>query len=167
MKIYNVLFLCTGNSARSIMAEALLNARGNGRFRAHSAGSFPKGQVHPLAVETLARRGIPTDGLRSKSWNEFAVGDPPPIDFVFTVCDNAASEVCPVWPGHPATAHWSVPDPAAEEGPDEVKRAAFVAAFDALTLRIAALLDLQTDELDRGTLEARLREIGMTAESAS
>src|SRR5512134_1660508 len=136
-KIYNVLFLCTGNSARSIMSEALLNRRGGGRFRAFSAGSHPAGRVSPFAIDLLQRSGIPTEGLRSKSWDEFAVPDAPRLDFVFTVCDNAAGEVCPLWPGQPVTAHWGVPDPAAVEGSDAARRKAFEAAFrslDQLTL---------------------------------
>ena len=121
MDSYNVLFLCTGNSARSIMAEALLNYWGKGRFHAFSAGSFPKGEVHPLAIATLERSQLPTDQLRSKSWNEFSSPDAPPMQFVFTVCDNAAAEVCPVWPGQPMTAHWGIEDPAAAVGSDEDK----------------------------------------------
>lgn len=162
MKPRTVLFLCTGNSARSIIAEALLNQRGGGRFIAHSAGSFPKGQVHALALETLERRGVPTGGLRSKSWNEFAATGAPPVDFVFTVCDNAAAEVCPVWPGRPATAHWGIPDPAAVEGSDEVRRAAFATVFDQLAARIDAFVAIRMEELDRPALERALREIGKT-----
>jgi len=138
--IYNVLFLCTGNSARSIMAEALLNYWGQGRFRAFSAGSFPKGAVHPLAIETLQRNRLPTDHLRSKSWNEFAAPNAPEMDFVITVCDNAAGEVCPLWQGHPAFDHWSIEDPAAATGSDELKRRAFTKAFHELKSRIDALL---------------------------
>ena len=139
-KIYNVLFLCTGNSARSIMAEAMLNELGRGRFRAYSAGSHPTGQVNPLAVETLASAGMPTAGLRSKSWDEFARPGAPQMDFILTVCDNAAAEACPVWPGKPITAHWGVPDPAAVEGPDEAKRAAFRSAAATLRRRIELLV---------------------------
>ena len=133
---WNVLFLCTGNSARSIMAESLLNSRGAGRFRAFSAGSHPKGQVHPLALETLTRHHLPTEHLRSKSWNEFAGADVPPLHFIVTVCDRAAQEICPVWPGHPTTAHWSISDPAAVEGTEDDKRRAFEAVFRELENRI-------------------------------
>jgi protein-tyrosine-phosphatase len=136
----NVLFLCTGNSARSIMAEALLNHLGNGRVRAFSAGSQPKDEVHPLAIETLARFHVPAGAPRSKSWKEFAGADAPQMDFIFTVCDNAAREACPIWPGHPATAHWSTPDPAAVGGSDEQKRRAFDDAFRALEARIKTFL---------------------------
>lgn len=134
----NVLFLCTGNSARSILAEALLNddAIGGGRFRGYSAGSQPKGTVHPLALDTLKENGLPTEGLRSKSWQEFAAADAPRMDFIFTVCDNAAAEACPLWPGHPVTAHWGLPDPAAVEGSDEEKRRAFKDTFTELRRRI-------------------------------
>jgi arsenate reductase len=128
-KIYNVLFVCTGNSARSILAEGLMNTLGAGRFKAYSAGSHPKGEVHPLALQTLASHHIATDGLRSKAWDEFAQPGAPALDFVFTVCDQAAGEVCPVWPGQPMTAHWGQPDPAAVEGSDEVKARAFRDAF--------------------------------------
>src|SRR5882672_8363652 len=134
-KVYNVLFLCTGNSARSILAEAYLNAKGNGRFRAYSAGSHPAGMVNPFALELLRKNRIATEGLRSKNWSEFAVPGAPAMDFVFTVCDAAAAEVCPVWPGHPITAHWGVPDPAAVAGTDEEKRRAFKDAFTALSRR--------------------------------
>ena len=134
--VRNVLFLCTGNSARSIMAETLLNHLGQGRFRAHSAGSFPKGQVHALALETLRRHELPTDGLRSKSWNAFASPDAPAMDFVITVCDNAAAEVCPVWPGGPVKMHWSIADPAAATGTEEERARAFTSAFNELDARI-------------------------------
>jgi len=140
MPTYNVLFLCTGNSARSIMAEALLNYWGQGRFRAFSAGSLPKGEVHPLAIETLKRNRLPTDHLRSKSWNEFSGADAPEMQFVITVCDNAAAEVCPVWPGHPATDHWSIEDPAAATGNQDLRIRAFAQAFRELESRIEALL---------------------------
>jgi len=136
----NVLFLCTGNSARSILAEALLNHLGAGRFRGYSAGSFPKGAVHPLALEVLRFHHVPTDGLRSKSWDEFAAPAAPGMDLIFTVCDNAAKEICPVWPGHPVTAHWSIEDPAAVEGTDLMKRQAFAQVFQALSARIRNLL---------------------------
>ena len=134
----NVLFLCTGNSARSILAEALLNDRaiGGGRFRGYSAGSQPRGTVHPLALDTLQENGLPVEGLRSKSWQEFAGPDAPKMDFIFTVCDNAAAEACPIWPGHPVTGHWGLPDPAAVEGSDEDKRRAFRETFAELRRRI-------------------------------
>jgi arsenate reductase (thioredoxin) len=141
-KIYNVLFLCTGNSARSIMAEALLNHLAGDRFKGFSAGSFPKGQVHPLALETLAANHLPTGGYRSKSWDEFAAPGAPTMDFIFTVCDQAAAEVCPMWPGHPTTAHWGIPDPAAVTGSDEVRRRAFREAFLALQRRIELFANL-------------------------
>ena len=135
-----VLFLCTGNSARSIMAEALVNARGAGRFRAFSAGSHPKGQVHRMALETLRRHDVPVDGLRSKSWNEFAAPDAPVVDLVVTVCDHAAAEICPIWPGHPTKVHWSIADPASAEGTEGDRDRAFEDAYQALEARIAALL---------------------------
>ncbi|MEO3384650.1 arsenate reductase ArsC [Mesorhizobium sp. CAU 1741] len=158
-KIYNVLFLCTGNSARSIMAEALLNHIGEGRFRAYSAGSQPKGEVHRLALETLAHFDFLIDGLRSKSWDEFAVPGAPQMDFVFTVCDNAAGESCPVWPGQPMTAHWGIEDPAAVE-PETEQRVAFVQALRYLRNRITAFTALPVASLDRASLTARLSEIG-------
>lgn len=162
MDSFNVLFLCTGNSARSILAEAALNQLGHasGRFKAFSAGSHPKGQVHPLALEILARNRIPTDGLRSKSWDEFERADAPPLDFVFTVCDNAAAEVCPLWPGQPMTAHWGVPDPAAVEGTDDEKRRAFAEALVSLKRRIDLFASLPLDKLSKLTLRDRLDEIG-------
>jgi len=165
MDSYNVLFLCTGNSARSIMAEALLNYWGKGRFHAYSAGSYPKGQVHPLAIETLQRNRLPTDHLRSKSWNEFSKAGAPPLQFVFTVCDNAAAEVCPIWPGQPLTAHWGVADPAAVEGTEDEKRRAFNNAFRELDARIKLFTSLRIDMLDRMALERQLREIGKTSAS--
>ena len=137
---YNVLFLCTGNSARSILAECVLNRLGQGRFKAFSAGSFPKGEVHPFALELLRRQNYATERLRSKSWNEFAGPGVEPLDFVCTVCDNAAGEVCPLWPGRPIKAHWGVPDPAAVQGSDEKKRGAFGSAFIQLSGRIDAFL---------------------------
>jgi arsenate reductase len=157
---YNVLFLCTGNSARSIMAEVLLNHWGKGRFRALSAGSHPKREVHPLALEVLRRTHMPTVGLRSKSWDEFATPDAPPLDFVFTVCDNAAREVCPIWPGQPMTAHWGIADPAAVEGSDEAKLRAFQVAFRELDTRIKIFTSLRLDMLDEMSLQRRLNEIG-------
>jgi protein-tyrosine-phosphatase len=163
-EVCNVLFLCTGNSARSILAEALLERDGEGRFRAFSAGSFPKGEVHPAALEVLAERCFDTGGLRSKSWDEFAGPDAPEIDFILTVCDNAAGEACPVWPGKPMTAHWGIEDPAVVEGPGQ--RDAFRRAFDALQRRISLLLALPLDGLDRDTVQRRLREIGEIADEA-
>lgn len=160
MRIYNVLFLCTGNSARSIMAEALLNALGGGRFRAFSAGSHPAGFVHPLALAQLAQEGLPTEGLASKSWEEFAKPDAPPIDFVITVCDRAAGEVCPVFPGQPITAHWGVPDPAAVTGSEEAKRLAFANAFALLKRRIALFVNLHPESLERLALEQQVRALG-------
>lgn len=156
--VRNVLFLCTGNSARSILAEALLNREGQGRFRAFSAGSFPRGEVHPMALEILARHGFSTEGLRSKSWDEFAAPGAPMLDFVFTVCDNAAGEVCPIWPGQPMTAHWGIEDPAAVEG--EEQRAAFEQAMRFLNNRISLFLALPMESLDRISLARRLRDIG-------
>jgi arsenate reductase (thioredoxin) len=167
MTPYNVLFLCTGNSARSIMAEALLNFWGKGRFHAYSAGSDPKERVHPLAFETLQRNHLPIEGLRSKSWKEFGGTGAPPLQFVFTVCDNAAAEVCPVWPGQPMTAHWGVTDPAAAEGTDADKRRAFNTAFRELDARIKIFTSLRIDMLDRMALERQLREIGKTSASTS
>ena len=157
---YNVLFLCTGNSARSILSEVLLNASGAGRFRGFSAGSHPAGQVNPLARELLETNGLPTEGLRSKSWDEFARPGAPALDFVITVCDNAAGEVCPVWPGKPITAHWGVADPAAVQGTDEQKRRAFREAFVVLQRRIGLLVNLPVKTLERLSLQSRLREIG-------
>jgi arsenate reductase (thioredoxin) len=154
----NVLFLCTGNSARSILAEALLNRLGDGRFRAFSAGSFPKGEVHPAALELLQDSGFTTDGLRSKSWDEFARADVPPIDIIFTVCDNAAGETCPIWPGHPVSAHWGIEDPATVKG--DGQREAFALAYRRLRDRIVKFLALPFDSLDGPALQQRLREIG-------
>jgi arsenate reductase (thioredoxin) len=165
-RIYNVLFLCTGNSARSILAESLLNTLGRGKFRAFSAGSFPKGQVHPLAIGLLQRMNYPSENLRSKSWDEFATPGAPPIDLIFTVCDNAAGEICPVWPGKPLTAHWGIADPAAVEGTDADKALAFRRAFRELETRIKLLTSLPIDSLDRMTLQARLHEIGKTGSAA-
>lgn len=160
---YNVLFLCTGNSARSIMAESILRSEGAGRFRAFSAGSDPKPTVHPLAIATLERAGYPTDGLRSKSWEEFAAPAAPAMDFVFTVCDNAAGETCLIWPGRPRTVHWGIEDPAAVDGSDSEKRAAFTQALQHLKRRIAAFTGLPLASLDPLTIQARLVEIGREA----
>jgi arsenate reductase len=157
---YNVLFLCTGNSARSIMAEALLNKIGGGRFHAYSAGSHPRGEVHPVAFDTLRRAGLSTDGLCSKSWDEFGKPGVPPLDFVFTVCDNAAKEVCPVWPGQPMTAHWGLEDPAAVAGTEEDQRRAFNLAFRALEARLRIFTSLRTEALDRLALQRELDRIG-------
>jgi arsenate reductase len=157
---YNVLFLCTGNSARSILAEAILNHLGKGRFAAHSAGSFPTGKVNPYSLETLEGLGLPNAGYRSKSWDEFAAPGAPPIDFIFTVCDNAAGEACPVWPGKPVTAHWGVPDPAAVEGTDAQKRDAFRATATALRRRIELFLALPIEKLDANSLRTKLQAIG-------
>jgi arsenate reductase (thioredoxin) len=165
MEPYNVLFLCTGNSARSIMAEALLNFRGNGRFRAFSAGSHPKGQVHPLTLETLERTHLAAEGARSKSWDEFAKAGAPKLDFVFTVCGNAAKEQCPHWPGQPMTAHWGVDDPAAVEGTPEEQRRAFQRALGELDARVKLLVNLPIASLDQMALQERLRAIGRTPAS--
>ena len=158
--IYNVLFLCTGNTARSIVAESILRKDGARRFRAFSAGSHPKGVVNPVALRILEHYGFPTEGLRSKSWNEFATPDAPPLDFVFTVCDNAAGEVCPVWPGQPMTAHWGIEDPAAVEGSDLEKERAFVLALRYLRNRISVFASLPIKSLDEVALSNRLRDIG-------
>jgi arsenate reductase len=157
---YNVLFLCTGNSARSILAESILNFRGRGRFRGFSAGSYPKGAVHPLALALLERVGMPTEGLRSKAWDEFARSDAPLLDFVFTVCDNAAGEACPVWPGQPMTAHWGQLDPAAVEGTDLQKIGAFREAFRVLERRIELFTALPIASLDALALGNKVRVIG-------
>jgi protein-tyrosine-phosphatase len=159
-KTYNVLFLCTGNSARSIMAEALLDHWGRGRFNAYSAGSFPKGAVHPRALDLLEKSRLSTSGLRSKSWDEFAKPGAPEMDFVFTVCDQAASEVCPVWPGNPVTAHWGVPDPAAVEGIEAENNRAFRVAFQALETRIKLFASLRLEALDRLAIKREVDEIG-------
>ena len=160
--MFNVLFLCTGNSARSIMAEALLNhaAIGGGRFKAYSAGSHPKGEVHPLALETLAKNRFPTEGYRSKSWSEFLRPDAPRLDFVFTVCDQAAAEVCPIWPGQPMTAHWGIPDPAAAGGTPDEQRRAFLDAFLSLRRRIELFTNLPLDSLDRLAIKEHIERIG-------
>lgn len=158
----NVLFLCTGNSARSILAEAFLNFAGRGRFRGYSAGSHPTGKVNPFALELLEKNRISIDGLRSKSWDEFAKPGAPELHFVFTVCDNAAGETCPFWPGQPVTAHWGVPDPAAVQGSDAQKRKAFLNAFTQLSTRIRLFLNLPFEKLERQALEKQLRDIGRT-----
>ncbi len=159
-RILNVLFLCTGNSARSILAESLLNATGKGRFRAFSAGSHPVGAINPQVLEFLVQRGLPTDGLRSKNWEEFARPDAPKLDFVFTVCDNAAGEVCPVWPGQPMTAHWGIEDPAAVMGDNEARRHAVSMAALMLNRRIDLLTNLPISKLDTLSLQKQLEDIG-------
>jgi protein-tyrosine-phosphatase len=159
-KVLSVLFICTGNSARSILAEGLMNELGKGRFRAYSAGSHPKGAVHPLALKELAGLRIPTDGVRSKSWDEFAKPGAPEMNFVFTVCDQAAGEVCPFWPGQPITAHWGLPDPAAVEGSNEVKARAFHDAFVTIKRRLELLLALPLQSLDQLALHKAVKEIG-------
>ncbi|MEZ5665736.1 MAG: arsenate reductase ArsC [Burkholderiaceae bacterium] len=163
MSLYNVLFLCTGNSARSIMAESILNQLGGGRFRGFSAGSHPAGQVNPHAIELLQRNRYRTEGLRSKDWSEFAAADAPHMNFVLTVCDKAAGEVCPVWPGQPMSAHWGVPDPVEVSGNDEVIQRAFADTFITLNRRIALLVNLPIEKLDRLALQSELGKIGQTA----
>ena len=164
-RVYNVLFLCTGNSARSILAEAILNKEGAGRFRAFSAGSFPKGQVTPASPKLLSELGYSTEGVRSKSWEEFATADAPSLDFVFTVCDDAAGETCPIWPGQPMTAHWGIPDPAA--APLEKQDRAFRDAYHALQRRIGVFLSLPLGSIDQMSLQSKLREIGRTGQDAA
>jgi arsenate reductase (thioredoxin) len=159
-KVYNVLFLCTGNSARSILAEAILNREGKRRFRAFSAGSFPKGQVHPASLDVLRSLDYDVSGFRSKSWDEFAGADAPQFDFVFTVCDNAAGEACPAWPGQPMTAHWGIPDPAAVDGSDAEVHAAFFDAYRMLFNRISLFTALPLASIDRMSLQSKLRAIG-------
>ena len=159
-RAYNVLFLCTGNSARSILGEALLNQLGKGRFHAYSAGSHPKGSVNPLAIEVLREAGLPSEGFRSKSWDEFATADAPKMDFVFTVCDDAAGETCPLWPGHPMTAHWGIEDPAAVDGPEFRRKAAFEDALRYMRNRITAFVSLPIGKIDSLSLSAKLRGIG-------
>ena len=159
-RIYNVLFLCTGNSARSILAEALIDHWGKGRFKGYSAGSFPRGAVHPLALETLEKLHLQTSGLRSKSWNEFARSGAQVMDFVFTVCDQAAGEVCPVWPGNPVTAHWGVPDPAAVQGTEAEQRRAFREAYVVLENRIKLFVALPIDKLDGMAIKRNVDDIG-------
>jgi len=164
MQPYNVLFLCTGNSARSIIAEALLNYWGKSRFRAFSAGSHPKGHVHPLAIDVLRRNHVAVEALRSKSWDEFATADAPRLDFVFTVCDRAAAEICPMWPGQPMTAHWGIFDPAAVAGTEEQQTRAFNKAFRELDARLKIFTSLRLEMLDRLSLQRQLDEIGQMRE---
>lgn len=159
-QIYNVLFLCTGNSARSVLAESILRKDGRGRFQAFSAGSQPKGEINPFAIKVLESLDYPTDGLRSKSWQEFAVAGAPVMDFVFTVCDSAAGESCPVWPGQPMTAHWGIEDPASVEGTDIQKEAAFVRAFRYMKTRISLFTALPLSSIDKMVLGTKLRDIG-------
>ena len=159
-RVYNILFLCTGNSARSILAESIMNRLGKGRFRAFSAGSHPNGRVNPLALALLSQLDFPTDGLRSKSWDEFATPQSPPLDFVITVCDNAAGEACPYWPGHPMAAHWGIPDPAAVQGTDVDKALAFRQAFKSMETRIKLFLSLPIASIDRMRLKERMDAIG-------
>ena len=166
-KVYNVLFLCTGNSARSIMAEAILNAQSAGRFHAYSAGSHAVGSVHPMAIDLLQRNHYKTDSLRSKNWDEFATPDAPAMDFVFTVCDKAAAEVCPVWPGQPISAHWGVADPAAATGTEEQRQRAFNDAFSVLSRRISLLMCLPIEKLSRLTLQKEVTEIGLVTATES
>jgi arsenate reductase len=161
--VHNVLFICTGNSARSILAEALVNHWGRGRFHGFSAGSFPKGEVHPLALRLLTSLGLPTKGMRSKSWDEFAAAGAPTMNFVFTVCDQAAGEVCPIWPGTPVTAHWGVPDPAAATGTEDERMAAFRRAHRELENRIKLFTSLPIASLNRLVLARRVKEIGTTS----
>lgn len=158
-RIFNALFLCTGNSARSILAEAILEREGRGRFKAHSAGSMPAGAVHPFALDLLGKMNHPIDGLRSKSWEEFARPEAPEMDFVFTVCDSAASEVCPLWPGQPMTAHWGVADPAAVEGSPAQRQLAFSETYRMMTSRISIFVNLPFASLDRLALSKRLEDI--------
>jgi len=165
-RVYNVLFLCTGNSARSVLAEALLNHYGKGRFRAYSAGSHPAGKVNPFTLELLRKNHLPIDGLRSKSWDEFAAPGAPRLDFVFTVCDQAAGEACPFWPGQPMTAHWGVEDPAGVQGSDEHKRRAFLDAFRTLGARVRLFASLRPELLERSALQAKVQEIGKSGSEA-
>jgi protein-tyrosine-phosphatase len=164
-KTYNALFICTGNSARSILAEGILNELGQGRFRAYSAGSHPKGEVHPLALATLERLHMPTAGYRSKNWDEFAAPGAPELDFIFTVCDNAAGEVCPVWPGQPISSHWGMPDPAAVTGSEAVIALAFADTYRMLTNRIGIFASLPFASLSRQSLKTRMDDIGQNADA--
>jgi protein-tyrosine-phosphatase len=164
-RVYNVLFLCTGNSARSVIAEAILNRLGAGKFKAYSAGSMPKGEVHPETLALLKRLNYDTSAFRSKSWDEFAQAGAPPLDFVFTVCDNAAGEVCPIWPGQPMTAHWGIPDPAAATGSQVEIARAFASAYGAMNNRIAVFVNLPIAGLDRLSLQSRLDGIGQTTDA--
>ena len=161
-KTYNVLVLCTGNSARSIMAEALINTMGNGRFKAYSAGSYPSGCVNPFAIEKVAAVNYPTDKLRSKSWDEFAQADAPQMDFIVTVCDNAAGEMCPIWPGQPVSAHWGFEDPAAVEGSDADKRRAFDTVFRQIMARVRVFVNLPLATLDKAAIQREMKAIGST-----
>lgn len=161
-KIHNVLFICTGNSARSVLAESILNREGKGRFKAFSAGSHPSGKVHPLAIDLLKSMDYPTEHLRSKDWLEFAEPEAPKMDFTFTVCDNAAGEVCPVWPGHPMTAHWGFKDPAAFDGPEVEHRALFLNIFKQISLRINTFVNLPMSSLDQLDMQRNLNDIGQT-----
>jgi protein-tyrosine-phosphatase len=165
--VYNVLFLCTGNSARSIIAEAVMNRAGLGKFRAYSAGSHPKGQVHPYTIDLLRKLNYDVSGLRSKSWLEFSGADAPKLDFVFTVCGDAAAEACPVWPGQPMTAHWGVPDPAAATGNEAERRLAFADALRMLTNRISIFVNLPIRSLDKLALQRHLEEIGRTKDAGN
>ena len=166
-KLYNVLFLCTGNSARSVLAEVLLNHIGRGKFKAYSAGSYPKGEVHPFTITTLQSLKLPTEGLRSKNWEEFAQSNSPELHFVFTVCDNAAGEVCPIWPGQPMTAHWGVEDPAVFEGSDEEKRKRFGQVAQILRRRIELFTSLPLMSLDKMALEKKIKDIGKVNDDTS
>jgi arsenate reductase len=165
--VLNVLFLCTGNSARSIMAERLVERWGAGRMRGFSAGSHPKGEVHPLAIAMLDEAGLPTNGLRSKSWDEFAGPGAPAMDFVFTVCDDAAGEVCPIWPGQPITAHWGIPDPAAATGEELERLGAFRTAFRMLETRVKLFASLPIEKLERASLRHRVAEIGRVGQDTT
>ena len=166
-KVYNVLFLCTGNSARSIMAEALVTTMGHGRFKGFSAGSKPGGVVNPFAVEQVKKTGYPVDALRSKSWDEYGAPDAPQMDFIITVCDNAAGETCPYWPGHPASAHWGFEDPAAVEGSDEEKRAAFEKIFRQIMARMNTFVNLPLEKLDKLAIQHEITQIGATPVAGS